>query len=126
MMPKRAFGTGKTISKNVVYSSFSRPESARRILSVIFGTASNICLHFVASFPLIYKTSLFYTPIVKKQCLISEQGGFHEMNVQHTAELFFSIYIMFLIKIYVKSEGVSSIRMYEEGLKIMVRGLCKS
>ena len=47
------------------------------------------------------------------------------MNVQHTAELFFSIYIMFLIKTYVKSEGVSSIRMYEEGLKIMVRGLCK-
>jgi len=52
MMPKRAFGTGKTISKNVVYSSFSRPESARRILSIIFGTASNICLHFVASFSL--------------------------------------------------------------------------
>ncbi len=71
MMPKRAFGTGKTISKNVVYSSFSRPESARRILSVIFGTASNICLHFVASFPLIYKTILFYTPTVKKQCLIN-------------------------------------------------------
>jgi len=71
MMPKRAFGTGKTISKNVVYSSFSRPESARRILSVIFGTASNICLHFVASSPLIYKTILFYTPTVKKQCLIN-------------------------------------------------------
>jgi AcrR family transcriptional regulator len=55
-----------------------------------------------------------------------EQGMFHEMDVQHTAELFFSIYIMFLIKTYVKSEGVSSIRMYEEGLKIIVRGLCKS
>jgi hypothetical protein len=38
-----------------------------------FGTASNICLHFVASFPLIYKTILFYTPPVKKQCLINYQ-----------------------------------------------------
>ena len=55
-----------------------------------------------------------------------EQGRFHEMDVQHTAELFFSIYIMFLIKTYVKSEGVSAIRMYEEGLKILLRGLCKS
>jgi len=54
-----------------------------------------------------------------------KQGRFHEMDVQHTAELFFSIYIMFLIKTYVKSEGVSAIRMYEEGLKIILRGLCK-
>ncbi|HPR51404.1 MAG TPA: TetR/AcrR family transcriptional regulator [Deltaproteobacteria bacterium] len=54
-----------------------------------------------------------------------KQGKFHEMDVQHTAELFFSIYIMFLIKTYVKSEGVSAIRMYEEGLKIILRGMCK-
>jgi len=55
-----------------------------------------------------------------------KQGRFHEMDVKHTAELFFSIYIMFLIKTYVKSEGVSAIRMYEEGLRIIMRGLCKS
>jgi len=55
-----------------------------------------------------------------------KQGRFHDMDVKHTAELFFSIYIMFLIKTYVKSEGVSAIRMYEEGLKIVMRGLCKS
>lgn len=54
------------------------------------------------------------------------QGRFHEMDVQHTAELFFSIYIMFLIKTYVKSEGVSALRMYEEGLRIILRGLCKT
>jgi len=53
-------------------------------------------------------------------------GRFHEVDVQHTAELFFSIYVMFLIRTYVKSEGVSAIRMYEEGLKIILRGLCKS
>lgn len=55
-----------------------------------------------------------------------KQGRFHEMDVQHTAELFFSIYIMFLIKTYVKSEGVSAVRMYEEGLRIILRGLCKT
>jgi hypothetical protein len=48
------------------------------------------------------------------------------MDVQHIAELFFSIYIMFLIKTYVKSEGVSAMRMYEEGLKIILRGLCRN
>lgn len=55
-----------------------------------------------------------------------KNGRFHEMDVQHTAELFFSIYIMFLIKTYVKSERVSALRMYEEGLKIIMRGMCKS
>ena len=54
------------------------------------------------------------------------QGRFHEMDIQHTAELFFSIYIMFLIKTYVKSEGVSALRMYEEGLRIILRGLCRN
>ena len=55
-----------------------------------------------------------------------KQGRFHDMDVQHIAELFFSIYIMFLIKTYVKSEGVSAMRMYEEGLKIILRGLCRN
>jgi AcrR family transcriptional regulator len=51
-------------------------------------------------------------------------GRFHQMDVDHTSELFFSIYIMFLIKRYVKSEGVSSARMYDEATKIFLRGLC--
>ncbi|HOJ14920.1 MAG TPA: TetR/AcrR family transcriptional regulator, partial [Deltaproteobacteria bacterium] len=33
-----------------------------------------------------------------------KQGRFHEVDVKPTAELFFSIYVMFLIKTYVKSE----------------------
>jgi hypothetical protein len=53
------------------------------------------------------------------------EGRFHEVDVDHTAELFFSIYIMFLIKRYVKSEGISAARMYEEAMKIVLRGLCK-
>ncbi len=54
-----------------------------------------------------------------------EQGRFYPVEVASTAELLFSIYIMFLIKTYVKSEGVSSVRMYDEGLKIILRGLCR-
>ena len=54
-----------------------------------------------------------------------ENGRFYPVDVDHTTELFFSIYIMFLIKTYVKSEGISSMRMYEEGLKIILRGLCR-
>ena len=54
-----------------------------------------------------------------------EEGRFYPVDVDHTTELFFSIYIMFLIKTYVKSEGISSVRMYDEGLKIILRGLCR-
>lgn len=54
------------------------------------------------------------------------EGRFHAVDVDHTAELFFSIYIMFLIKRYVKSEGVSAARMYEEAMKIVLRGICTS
>ena len=31
---------------------------------------------------------------------------------------------MFLIKRYVKSEGVSAARMYGEAMKIVLRGIC--
>ncbi len=53
------------------------------------------------------------------------EGRFVNVDVDHTAELFFSIYIMFLIKRYVKSEGVSAKRMYELGTRIVLRGLCR-
>jgi AcrR family transcriptional regulator len=53
------------------------------------------------------------------------EGRFIPVDVDHASELLFSIYIMFLIKRYVKSEGVSAARMYEEGMKIVLRGLCK-
>ncbi|RJP94101.1 MAG: TetR/AcrR family transcriptional regulator [Desulfobacteraceae bacterium] len=53
-----------------------------------------------------------------------KEGRFWSVDVDPTAELLFSIYIMFLIKRYVKSEGVSAARMYEEGMTIILRGLC--
>jgi len=53
-----------------------------------------------------------------------EEGRFKPISIERTAELLFSIYIMFLIKAYVKSEGSSASRMYEEGVEIMLHGLC--
>ena len=54
-----------------------------------------------------------------------DQGVFHDVDIEHTSQLFFSIYVMFLIKTYVKSEGISAMRMYKEGLEIILRGLSR-
>ena len=53
------------------------------------------------------------------------EGRFVEVDVDHITELLFSIYIMFLIKTYIKSEGSSASLMYEEGVALIVRGLCR-
>ncbi len=62
-----------------------------------------------------------------KDILVSgiEQDRFMPVDIDHTVELLFSIYIMFLIKTYVKSQGSSSTRMYTQGLEIVLRGLIK-
>lgn len=49
----------------------------------------------------------------------------YPVDVDHVTEFLFSVYIMFLIKTYVKSDGSSSDRMYEEGLALISRGLFK-
>ena len=54
-----------------------------------------------------------------------QEGRFYEVDIEHMTELLFSIYIMFLIKTYIKSEGSSAFRMYEEGVALIVRGLCR-
>lgn len=54
-----------------------------------------------------------------------DEGVFYPVDVDHVSEFLFSVYIMFLIKTYVKSDGSSSDRMYEEGLALIFRGLCK-
>jgi AcrR family transcriptional regulator len=53
------------------------------------------------------------------------EGVFYKIDVEHMTELLFSIYIMFLIKTYIKSEGGSAFRMYEEGVTLIIRGLCR-
>lgn len=54
-----------------------------------------------------------------------DEGVFYPVDVDHVTEFLFSVYIMFLIKTYVKTDGSSSQRMYEEGLALIFRGLCK-
>jgi AcrR family transcriptional regulator len=55
-----------------------------------------------------------------------KEGRFYEIDVDHTTEFLFSVYIMFLIKTYIKSEGISAFRMYEEGTALVLRGLCRN
>ena len=52
-----------------------------------------------------------------------EAGRFGPLNVDHAAGFLFSIYIMFIIKSYVRPEGSSTGRMFEEGLALILRGL---
>jgi len=47
------------------------------------------------------------------------------VDVDHVCELLFSVYVMFIIKTYVKSEGKSTKKMFEQGLDIVVQGLIK-
>jgi len=51
------------------------------------------------------------------------QGRFREVDVDHVTELLYSIYVMFIIKTYVKSEGKSTQKMFEQGLDIILQGL---
>ena len=45
------------------------------------------------------------------------------MNVDRATEFLFSVYIMFLIRAYVKKEGVNVEQMFREGLRLILRGL---
>ena len=51
------------------------------------------------------------------------QGRFGDLDVPHVSEFLFSIYVMFIIKTYVKSEGLSAGLMFEQGLALILRGL---
>ena len=51
------------------------------------------------------------------------QGRFREVDVDHVTELLYSIYVMFIIKTYVKSEGKSTQKMFEQGIDIILQGL---
>lgn len=53
------------------------------------------------------------------------QGKFREVDVDHVTELLYSVYVMFIIKTYVKSEGKSTQKMFEQGLDVIMHGLLK-
>jgi AcrR family transcriptional regulator len=51
------------------------------------------------------------------------QGIFREVDVDHSAEFLYSVYVMFIIKTYVKSEGRSASQMYAQGIDMILNGL---
>jgi AcrR family transcriptional regulator len=53
------------------------------------------------------------------------QGKFREVDAEQVSELLYSVYVMFIIKTYVKSEGKSTQKMFEQGLDIILHGLLK-
>ncbi|MCP3923491.1 MAG: TetR/AcrR family transcriptional regulator [Desulfobacterales bacterium] len=71
-----------------------------------------------------YNTNVSAMNIIKK---ILEQGieekMFFPVDVEHITEYLFSVYIMFLIKSYVKSDNSSLKKMFSEGLELTIRGL---
>ncbi|MBN1533267.1 MAG: TetR/AcrR family transcriptional regulator [Spirochaetes bacterium] len=50
---------------------------------------------------------------------------FHAMDIEGATEFLFSVYMMLLIKAYVKPEGEGITTMFREGLKIISQGLGK-
>ena len=58
---------------------------------------------------------------------VLEQGirenRFRKMDVEPMAEFLFSIYIMFIIRSYVKSEGTPVEAIFEAAVDLMINGL---
>lgn len=52
-----------------------------------------------------------------------EEDKFRPVDVDHVAGFLYSIYCMFIIKTYVKSEGHSAAEMYRAGIDVMLNGL---
>jgi hypothetical protein len=53
------------------------------------------------------------------------EKSFHKMNVERATDFLFSVYIMFLIRAYVKKEERDVEEMFREGLRLILRGLCR-
>lgn len=52
-----------------------------------------------------------------------DEGRFRAVDVDHVAGFLYSIYCMFIIKTYVKSEGQSAQGMYQAGIDVILKGL---
>lgn len=51
------------------------------------------------------------------------QKRFGAFDVDRVAELFYAIYTLFINKAYIKSEGERTLKMFEEGIGIVLNGL---
>jgi AcrR family transcriptional regulator len=103
------------------YSYLSRDVSLRTVL-----------VNDPSVFPLSSKEDPFYEINHASSKLLRDvlrrgvrQGRFREVDVDQVAELLYSVYVMFIIKTYVKSEGKSTQKIFEQGLDIILQGLLK-
>lgn len=106
---------------NKSYDYLSRDVALRTIL-----------IHDPSVFPLSRREDPFYeinqaSMDMLKKVLIRgiEEKRFRDVDVDHLTELLYSIYVMFIIKTYVKSEGKSTRKMFEQSLDIIWHGLIK-
>jgi AcrR family transcriptional regulator len=54
-----------------------------------------------------------------------DQGRFRTIDVEYITGFLYSIYVMFIIKTYIRSEGQSALKMYQEGVDVILHGLLK-
>lgn len=54
-----------------------------------------------------------------------EEKKFRPIDVDHVTGFLYSIYCMFIIKTYVKSEGQSAQGMYQAGIDLLLKGLLR-
>jgi hypothetical protein len=74
-------------------------------------------------FPKINKNSLEMIRNLLKQGI--EQGRFKEVDIDSTSEFLFSVYIMFIIRTYGKTEDKAARKLFITGLDILIDGLRK-
>ena len=54
-----------------------------------------------------------------------DEKKFRPVDIEHVTGFLYSIYCMFIIKTYVKSEGQSAQGMYQAGIDLLLRGLLR-
>jgi AcrR family transcriptional regulator len=93
-------------------------------------TVQTILINDPSIFTLSSKEDRFYETNISAMNMIKqtlEQGikekKFYPVDVEHVTQYLFSVYIMFLIKNYIKSDKSSSEKMFSEGLELTLRGL---
>jgi AcrR family transcriptional regulator len=52
-----------------------------------------------------------------------EEGTFHQVDTDRISEVFFSIYKMFVIRVYLKEENQAVLKMYEDTVDLLTTGL---
>jgi AcrR family transcriptional regulator len=52
-----------------------------------------------------------------------DEKKFRRIDIRYVTDLLFSIYVMFIIKTYIKSEGKSTRKMFDLGIDLILHGL---